>query len=182
MNKLEFGKLVARDINGCSGLVSHQANVFGGFVRDMLAGDEPHDLDVLCDKHSSAIDIVQFLLHNGYTLNKTESIRKRNPGYGFSFSVMLISVSKKENQIDLDIVKSYDGGECFNPDVDVNRLVWDPISSGIGTFTSDNPHGFGPITANLLFQIKEKRFKKAELGISRTRTLNMESKGWEQLW
>jgi hypothetical protein len=179
MNKLDFGKLVARDINMVGGLIVHQANVFGGFVRDMLAGDEPHDLDVLCDKNSSAIDIIQVLLYNGYTLNKTESINKRNPGYGFMFKVMLISISKGEDQIDLDIVKCFGDDGYFNPDVDVNRLVWDPISDDIGMFTSDNPHGFDPVTANIFSQIKEKRFKN-EFGTS-TRILNMESKGWIQL-
>jgi hypothetical protein len=180
MNKLDFGKLVARDINMMGRICFANANVFGGFIRDMLAGGEPNDIDVLCCVDKTPLDCIQALLLHGYTINKSENKNNKNPGYGRSFTVVSISVSSKdEGQIDIDIVKPEKNGS-FIADVDVNRLVWNPVDNTLGMMTSEDLIYIGPVSLTILDQIKEKKFKK-EFGTSCQRVLHMTTKGWIEI-
>jgi hypothetical protein len=92
--------------------------VFGGFLRDVIANDEPNDMDV-CLLWSKYKDFTDYLTSSGYQNQKHLSIEDQE-------------VWTKADSITLEILLLEDEeakdcllGPCCDPDFDVNLLTTD---------------------------------------------------------
>lgn len=88
--------------------------LYGGYLRDVIAGDEPTDLDVVLSEKGYGIYFIKYLLANNYRLeyNQNDTIVARKPG---ARNVEMIFVEDDPEEVIL--------GPEASPDFDVNLLV-----------------------------------------------------------
>jgi hypothetical protein len=110
-------------MNNSTSLIHQLANlillngwsIFGGYVRDMLAGNEPHDLDIF----ATAADIPKLLsmvVSDRYRMTRIRQSTYHPNGW----KVEIEELGEESNILNLDIVNP---GISHRPDVDINRLV-----------------------------------------------------------
>lgn len=168
-------------------LASHNVGtVFGGYVRDMISGAIPQDMDIFLrpgeeDRlHAALRDVCCF---HGFSMRFR--IRENNPGYGNALRIETVNLMSDEGSINLDIVTPQTHKACFLPDVNVNRLALTNEGS-IYVFDPDwVGDGLKPIQEGILclaetlrcIQKREFVLSGCSLDISR-RVEHMLSKGW----
>jgi hypothetical protein len=144
--------------------VCPSAKVFGGYVLDMLTGDEPNDIDFLipCDPTS--------------VLQKcTESferivLRSISKDYGSS-TIWRVEVWNGMCHVDVDLVMG--NGHSHLPDADVKRLTLDFLGR-VSLMRYDS------IPLSLLQRIQKKQYV-AEVGMSQERHDKVRAKGWTEV-
>lgn len=101
---------------------SSRSFVFGGFVRDLLAGDEPRDIDFACQE-SSIDDIIQYLTEKDYKFILTKKNADLNLWHFASFKVgeIDIEVSITDKNCKYQPKKF---SPIWKPDADVNMLAY----------------------------------------------------------
>ena len=146
-----------------SAIFTQNGIVFGGFVRDMLAGEKPKDIDV------ETIDPMKMVIHLT-TLGKVEVTGSSGYG-GHGIQVSLTCFSDGEEFL-LDINKDK---IKHRPDVDVNRLIMDANSIHL---SYDGMNHF--YMHEVLEHIQNRSFY-TEYGCSQRRIKHMLDKGWTHL-
>jgi hypothetical protein len=145
-------------------------SIFGGYVRDLLAGDKPNDLDIFASQ-ASLVNLLSLVVRSGYhVVNLDQST------YGPRGWKVIVKapngeqVSLDGEQVSLDIVNP---GTAHGPDVDVNRLV---LSADGIRVMGGKQYDFSTI----LLHIKEKRYV-SEIMCPPHRIWKLDNCGWESL-
>jgi hypothetical protein len=135
-------------------------SIFGGYVRDLLAGDKPNDLDIFASQ-ADMVKLLSLVVQSGYHVVYLGQSTYKPRGW------KAIVEAPNRGTIALDIINP---GTDHAPDVDVNRLV---LSADGIRIMSGRRYDFSTI----LLHIREKRYV-SENGCPLYRIEKLEKRGW----
>ncbi len=166
LNRTELGSQIVQRI-----LTVPNTYIFGGYLRDTLAGDSFRDIDVRGDIKSIVMalsEICSVRRHMASALGRSSYARY----------TLLCS------GLDRDVVLSVDVGEIREttehlPDANVNRLMWS--QGGLAAFsrTAKTNINVPETTLNILDDIRNKRFCR-ENGCPDCRVQKLIDMGWKE--
>ena len=144
--------------------------IFGGYVRDLLAGKKPNDIDVLLSKPTEAFFLLDLLVkaYERVTVVCNSAERRSN-----RYNADVLRLEVEGVCIDLVSPVSVADGVTHLPDASVNRLQMSSMSiESMGT-----DYTIQDIINQIVLRVYV-----PEAGMSDDRVSKMESAGWRHLW
>lgn len=101
-------------------LEAHRTAVFGGYIRDVLSGADPHDVDVVV-RRKRLPALRKALTELGYWRTSEDIIDTNHETW------------RKDSALDIDLIVDDEAGgtilgPCAAPDADINTLSWTRVN------------------------------------------------------
>lgn len=165
--------------------------MFGGWVRDMISGDEPNDIDVLLPPGFTEDQARLIALRLGVNLGLSVLVEYRYPRevYGGGIRVLRCTYTRGEalngERYQVDFVIAED--DSFYPDVNVNRLAIDIHKRTMFAFLMSDmlgesyifPHPRPEEMVQIIQDIRERKYRGG-LFVSKDRLLKLQNKGYTE--
>ena len=144
--------------------LSHNGVIFGGYVRDLLAGVPAKDIDIRTEDSQA---FVYGLLRYGFT------VRLRYT-FSYGFAMHRLNITDNNECVAIEVATVLSGTAFIVPDVNVNRLEFS--ASGI-SYT----HNCGEFDLQTILDHIHRRVFVREYGCKEERLRHMIDKGWKEI-